>query len=163
MKVFSFRNITDFVDKVTTIFYSLTELDELNDISVIAKYENMKVILQQFICYGFDICSIQLNHPDVNCYKDEFVLHIIDGAIFVEPMKHDGKYLSVESTVAFILDDCNSRLISAVDSNYVYETRISDDESNGKYKDLCVCNGCNKCVHCNQHNIKNDSNDSVKF
>ena len=57
--------------------------------------------------------------------------------------REDGKYLTDESTITYILDNCSSKVISYCKGKNVYEVTVGIDED-----DECGCDECDDCDDC---------------
>ena len=129
MERLEFLTYEDFACEVADKFDTLVEVDEYNDISVIAKHEEIKEIFKELVCIGYDVCDIELEMPDYDGYTDEYVLSLSKHGIWVEKFKRKDEYLCDDSTITYILDNCSSKAISHCLSNKVYEVGIgSEDE-----------------------------------
>ena len=53
-------------------------------------------------------------------------------------MKSDGKYLTDESTITYILDNCSSKVIPYCKGKIVYEVTVGDDEDDCDSSE-CAC------------------------
>ena len=129
MERLEFLTYEDFACEIADKFDTLVAVDEYNDISVIAKYEEIKEIFKELVCIGYDVCDIELEMPDYDGYTDEYVLSLSKNGIWVEKFKRKDDYLCDDSTITYILDNCSSKAISYCLSDKVYEVGIeSEDE-----------------------------------
>ena len=129
----------DFEDFSCVIADKFDRLDKENfeDIAVIAKPNEVKEIFKELVCIGYDICNITYERIDWDGYDDEYILSMNHDGIWIEKFKkEDGKYLTDESTITYILDNCSSAVIPYCKGNTVYEVTVSDGE------DDCDCSEC---------------------
>ena len=131
----------DFEDFSCVIADKFDRLDKENfeDIAVIAKPNEIKEIFKELVCMGYDICNITYERIDWDGYDDEYILSMNHNGIWLEKFKReDGKYLTDESTITYILDNCSSKVIPYCKGNTVYEVTVGIDE------DECDCDECDK-------------------
>ena len=110
--------------------------DDFGDIAIIAKYEEAKEIISELVCIGYSLESIRMSRPEWENYHEEYLISLNNDGIWCEEMKSDGKYLTDESTITYILDNCSSKVIPYCKGNIVFEVTVSDDE------DGCECSEC---------------------
>ena len=130
----------DFEDFSCVIADKFDRLDKENfeDIAVIAKPNEVKEIFKELVCIGYDICNITYERIDWDFYDDEYILSMNHDGIWLEKFKsEDGKYLTDESTITYILDNCSSKVIPYCKGKTVYEVTVGEDE--------CGCNECDDC------------------
>ena len=133
----------DFEDLACDIADRFDRLDkeEFEDIAVIAKPNEVKEIFKELVCMGYDICNITYEHIDWDGYDDEYILSMNHDGIWLEKFKReDGKYLTDESTITYILDNCSSKVIPCCKGKNVYEVTVGIDE------DDCDCEDCSECA-----------------
>ena len=111
--------------------------DDLGDISIIAKYEEAKEIISELSCIGYSLESIRMSRPEWENYHEEYLISLNNDGIWCEPMKSDGKYLTDESTITYILDNCSSKVIPYCKGNIVFEVTVGTDK--------CDCDECDDC------------------
>ena len=131
----------DFEDFSCVIADKFDRLDKENfeDIAVIAKPDEAKEIFKELVCIGYDICNITYERIDWDGYDDEYILSMNHNGIWLEKFKReDGKYLTDESTITYILDNCSSKVIPYCKGKIVYEVTVGDD-------DECDCDDCDDC------------------
>lgn len=141
MKNIYFEDFEDLADNIADKLDCITELNEYNDISVIAKYEETRQIIKELLCIGYDIANIHLGKERFKEYWDEYITTItnIDGnmEVWCEPFMRDGKYLTDGSTVIYILDNCSSKVIPYCKSETIFEVTVGEEE--------CDCDECCGC------------------
>lgn len=108
--------------------------DDFGDIAIIAKYEEAKEIIAELVCIGYSLESIEIDRPEWRNYYDEYLISLNFDGIWCQPMKVDGKYITDDSTITYILDNCSSTVIPHCKGNVVFEVGIIDEE--------CDCDEC---------------------
>ena len=140
MKNLYFDNFEDFSCVIADKFDRLDK-ENFEDIAVIAKPNEVKEIFKELVCIGYDICNITYERIDWDGYDDEYILSMNHDGIWLEKFKReDGKYLTDESTITYILDNCSSKVIPYCKGNTVYEVTVGKDE--------CGCDECDDCEEC---------------
>lgn len=126
----------DFEDLACDIADKFDRLDkeEFEDISVIAKSDEVKEIFKELVCIGYDICNITYERIDWDGYDDEYVLSMNHEGIWLEKFKRENGYYEDESTIIYILDNCSSKVIPYCKGKTVYEVSV------GEYD--CDCDEC---------------------
>ena len=112
--------------------------DDFGDIAIIAKYEEAKEIIAELSCIGYSLESIRMSRPEWENYHDEYLISLNNDGIWCEEMKSDGKYLTDESTITYILDNCSSKVIPYCKGKIVYEVTVGDDEDDCDSSE-CAC------------------------
>lgn len=146
MKNIYFNHTEDFALAVSNKLDELIDIDGFNDIAIIAKYEEARQIIRELLCIGYDIHSIDIHDIELYGYDSEFIISLTnvgDGyEVWCEPMKRESGYISDESTVTYILDNCSSVCIPYCKANIVYEVGIGDDDHEDCESDKCTyCSG----------------------
>ena len=142
MKNLYFDNFEDFSCVIADKFDRLYK-ENFEDIAVIAKPDEAKEIFKELVCMGYDICNITYERIDWDGYDDEYILSMNHDGIWLEKFKReDGKYLTDESTITYILDNCSSKVIPYCKGKNVYEVTVGDYE--------CGCNDCDECDDCDE-------------
>lgn len=126
MKRLEFSYIELFIAEILEMYDSLGE--ENRGIEIIAKYNEAKEIVENLILCGKKIHSIKLEDSEWSNYTDEFSIILYDDEIWCEKYKLDGKYLTTGASVSYILDDCNSKVISNCMSDVKIEVGIGDED-----------------------------------
>ena len=153
MKNLYFDNFEDFSCAVADRFDELYK-ENFEDIAVIAKPDEAKEIFKELVCMGYDICNITYERIDWDGYDDEYILSMNHDGIWLEKFKReDGKYLTDESTITYILDNCSSKVIPYCKGKNVYEVSVGIDED-----DECDCDECDdseeECFTINGKSVK---------
>ena len=144
MKNLYFDNFEDFSCVIADKFDRLNK-ENFEDIAVIAKPNEIKEIFKELVCIGYDICNITYERIDWDGYDDEYILSMNHNGIWLEKFKReDGKYLTDESTITYILDNCSSKVIPYCKGKNVYEVTV------GKEDDECDCDECDDCDECEE-------------
>lgn len=110
--------------------------DDFGDIAIIAKYEEAKEIIAELSYIGHSLESIRMSRPEWENYYEEYLISLNNDGIWCEPMKSDGKYLTDESTIIYILDNCSSKVIPYCRGKIVFEVTVGADEND------CDCSEC---------------------
>ena len=120
--------------------------DDFGDIAIIAKYEEAKEIIAELVCIGYSLESIEIDRPEWRNYYDEYLISLNFDGIWCQPMKVDGKYITDDSTITYILDNCSSAVIPHCKGKVVFEVGIIDEE--------CDCDECCGCCECDNDNTE---------
>ena len=115
--------------------YDALDYDE-EDVAIIAKYEEARQIVKELACIGYDLHSIDID-DEFDGYNAEYIITLYDNEIFCEPMLRENGYLTDDSPVMYILDNCSSKVIPYCKGENVYEVTVGDDE--------CGCDECDEC------------------
>ena len=118
--------------------------DDFGDIAIIAKYEETKEIIAELSCIGYSLESIRMSRPEWENYHEEYLISLNNDGIWCEPMKLDGKYLTDESTITYILDNCSSKVIPQCSGKIVFEVTVGTDKD-----DFGECDDCEECLTIN--------------
>lgn len=113
--------------------------DEYSGVSIIAEYEDAKMILAEIISLGYDIGSIEIEEPELSCYCDAFIITLCDERVDCEKMKREHGYLTDESAVTFLFDDCNCKIIENIEADLIFETSINKNYARRDYMDEILC------------------------
>ena len=139
MKNLYFDNFEDLACDIADRFDELYK-ENFEDIAVIAKPDEAKEIFKELVCIGYDICNITYERIDWDGYDDEYILSMNHNGIWLEKFKReDGKYLTDESTITYILDNCSSKVIPYCKGKIVYEVTVGKDD------DECDCDEYDDC------------------
>lgn len=131
MKRIEFCNFDEFVDNITNL---LAEIDDVYPIiTVHANYDVIKEIFEKIIKIDIPIYgSVELEDYEANYYGKEFILYLTkDGVSVGKAWNDDNKYSEAdyyisESDIAFVHEDCNSKMLKNVRSDVINEFCIYD-------------------------------------
>lgn len=115
--------------------------DDFGDVSIIAKYEEAKEIVAELSCIGCSLESIRMSRPEWDNYNDEYLISLNNDGIWCEQMKLDGRYLTDESTIIYILDNCLSKVIPYCKGDTVFEVTVGEEDYDCDC-DECECDCC---------------------
>ena len=133
MKNLYFDDFEDFSCAIADKFDELNK-ENFEDIAVIAKPNEVKEIFKELVCIGYDICNITYERIDWDGYDDEYILSMNHYGIWLEKFKNENGYLTDESTIIYILDNCSSKVIPYCKGKNVYEVTVGEDD--------CDCDEC---------------------
>ena len=125
----------DFEDLACTVAdtYDALDYDE-EDIAIIAKYEEARQIIKELLCLGYDIHSINIIDEEYGEYDAEYIISIYDDEIWCEQMLRENGYITDDSPVMYILDNCSSKVIPYCKGKNVFEVTVGEDD--------CDCDEC---------------------
>ncbi len=121
MERLEFNGYEEFADEIIDTFDLLD--DEYDDIAIIAKYDEAKEIIKELLYFEYDIASVELYAEE---YDSEYILNIRNNEICCEKFKRDTGYITDESTVIYIMDNCSSAAIPYCKSKNLYEVSVGD-------------------------------------
>ena len=134
MKNLYFDNFEDLACDIADTYDSL-DGEDFEDVAIIAKYDETRQIIKELLCLGYDIHSINVIDDEYGEYDAEYIISLHDDEIWCEPMLRENGYLTDDSPVMYILDNCSSKVIPYCKGKNVYEVTVGDYEC-----------GCNECV-----------------
>ena len=123
MKNLYFDDFEDFSCAVVDTYDAL-DYDE-EDVAIIAKYEEARQIVKELACIGYDLHSIDID-DEFDGYNAEYIITLYDNEIFCEPMLRENEYITDDSPVMYILDNCSSKVIPYCKGKTVYEVSVGD-------------------------------------
>lgn len=133
MKNLYFDDFEDLACDIADTYDSL-KCEGFEDVAIVAKYEEARQIIKELICIGYDISDIELHEVDWDNYDAEYIISLYDNSIWCEPMLRENGYLTDDSPVMYILDNCSSKVIPYCKGKTVYEVSVGDDD--------CSCDEC---------------------
>ncbi len=139
MKQLYFEDIKSLACDITDTFDALE--DEFRDVSVIAKYNEVNEIVRELLCLGYDIASVELHREEFEEYWDEYILSLSSDGIWCEKFKNEAEYLTAESNVIYIMDNCSSNVIPYCQSEDVYEVSVGDSDAEESNEHSYMVNG----------------------
>lgn len=129
--------------------------DEYPIITAYGKYDVIKELLEEFLADGFEISGdICLEAPDSTGYDKEFALYLTEDGVSVCKTFENGKYLNEYPDVAFVHEDCNSKILKNIESKLIFEFVFYEHDEKDD-DDLC-CDDCD-CYECDNRIRSNDT------
>lgn len=112
-----------------SMYYNVTSYDSLNSVAIVAKYPETKELMENFISErGFEISSIkELGDSNATGYADEYIITLFVNEIGCEPAKDNNRYKDIYAEAVYVLEDCNSKVMSHIHSENVFEVDIDED------------------------------------
>lgn len=153
MKSFYYKSYEEFAVDISKEYTHLK--DEYEAVSVIAKFEDSRNIIESLVRLGYPIMSILLDNPKCCNYYDELVVTLDNEGIWCEPMKIDGRYLTCEADVIYIMGDCSTLCIKGKNDENIYEVNVGEDE----YEDTFEPGTDDENIKVDTE--KDDSNDNI--
>lgn len=137
------KDIHELADMTNSMYRNVTSCDNLNSVAIVAKYYNAKTLIESLISErGYEIgCITNLSDVMANGYSDEYIVTLFLNEINCEPAKSDDRYKDVYAEVVYVLEDCNSKVMSHIHGEDVFEVDIDEDE------DSCD-EDCENCCYC---------------
>lgn len=132
----------DYIDELCEEVLNRLETDEDTWVSVVGKYDDIRVFIKDFLTYD-DVIFECLNicNPKCNDYTSEYVVDIwtSDGKIIFdcEPAKLDDEYDYYKGDVLYMLEGTKQTLADNCEYDEKYFVIIDDDE--------CDCDNCDCC------------------
>ena len=139
MKRLEYGDIEEFV--LDIIDTSSETLDDDDTIYIAAKYEKAKVILSELVRFGYEIEMAELEPADFSGYDDEYMISLFEDEVWCCKAKNDNGYSYFDGSILYVLDDCNSKILSYCRFPIKFEAGIKDIEN-----DIC-CNGDCACCY----------------
>lgn len=163
MNRMEFEEYEDLARHLDDTYEVITEFDEDNDISIIATYWHATSIIEELINLGYSLHTVDLHHPDIKGYADEFIISIIDYQVWCEPLKRGDGYIDVQSTCIYVMDDCSSKVIPHCRSKYVREVSVADINKCDYDDEECSECCCEKCDNAGELDKMPDSKSHVEY
>lgn len=174
MKTLYFEDFCEFACEASDMYDSVN--DDFKLVGIIAKYDEMKEILRELICIGYDVAHIELYDKLFDNYRDEYIINLTNKGIYCEKFKHKNGYIKDDYMIIYISNECSSACLKHIDSDMIIafeidneEYEIAEDLEVGT-DDECPCCDCESCCECDEdmHGFtasKNDENGyfSVSF
>lgn len=139
------KDIYELADMVNSMYHNVTSYDSLNNVVVVAKYYEAKTLIENLISErGYEIGNItNLSDVVANGYSDEYIVTLFVNEINCEPAKVDNKYKDIYAEAIYILENCNSKIMSHIHGEEnVFEVYIDEIEC----EDDCDCDeDCENC------------------
>lgn len=116
------------MDVMSESLDNLCDSDLYPVITAYGKYDVIKELLEGFLADGFEIGGdICLETHESMGYDKEFILYLTEDGVSVCKAFEYGKYLNDYPDVAFVHEDCNSKMLKNIESRMIFEFAINDD------------------------------------
>ena len=133
--------------------------DDYPVVNIYAKYDTIKEIFKAFICLDYDINGlVELSHFEYDGYDKEYVLGVTEDGVTLDKIydTEDERYLYSECDVAFVHEECSSKLLLEYINSKIYVTLEECGECD-ECELFAKCDGC-----CMKDEDKCDDEDEVK-
>lgn len=127
MKRLEFKDYEEFACDIADKFDTLDK-ENFDDVSVIARPNEVKEIFRELVCLGYDLCNITYERIDWDGYEDEYILSLFPEGIWIEKFKRENGYIEDESSATYIMDNCSSAVIPYCKSKNLYEVSVGDTD-----------------------------------
>ena len=142
MDKLEFSSIDDFEKCVIESLNDFSD-DEYPAICVYGKFEFIKETLETLLTNGVKIHdSIELEDYEISGYDKEFELMLTQDGVAVAKMWHENNewhkagYYDTGADVAFVHEDCCSKILSHIECDEIYEVAIGEEcKHECKYKE----------------------------
>ena len=129
-----FEDYEDLVCDIADKYDSLNSNEEYKDVAIIAKYEEARQIIKELMCIGYDLHSIVMHDVEYDGYEFEYIISLYDDEIWVEPMMRESGYITDDSPIMYVLDNCSSKVIPYCKGKMAFEVTVGDED--------CDCDEC---------------------
>ena len=120
-----FEDVYEFCEAMDSEFnrrYYASKSDEAVDISIFAKYDNARKIINLLTDYDYELANINFHDPDIDGYEDEFIITLCarisnhdTPEIWVEHAKRKEGYILNEADANYIIEECSSEILTKVE------------------------------------------------
>lgn len=128
MKRLEFEDYEELICDIVDTYDSID--DKYGCVSIIAKYNDAKEIIRELFCIEYDIASIEFHREEIENYYDEYIISLNFEGIWCEKFKRDDEYITDESDVTYVMDNCSSAVFSHCKSKNIYEVSIDVSNEN---------------------------------
>ena len=118
--------------------------DDYPVVNIYAKYDAIKEIFKAFICLDYDIDGlVELSHFEYDGYDKEYVLGVTEDGVTLDKIydTEDERYLYSECDVAFVHEECSSKLLLEYIDSDIYVTLEECGECD-ECELFTKCDGC---------------------
>ena len=148
MKRIEFNCICELAEFMDDYIASNISEYEYPTISAYANYDEIKILAETLIRFGNPIGSIfELEDYEMCDSNKEYVLYLTEDGVAVEKIHHEDGYYNGGGDISFVHEDCNSKLLSHIDSRFIYEFSFGEC---GEDDEECDCDECCECCDCNK-------------
>ena len=144
MERIEFEDIYDLAEIMDSYVTSNVSEHEYPIISAYVDYKLAKSLVEILISMGNSIGAIlELEDYEMSHYDKEYCIYLTEDGITCEKTFNDGSYYNGGGDISYVHEDCNSKLLSHIDSKAIYEFGIDEE-----YGCDCECEGC--CDDCEE-------------
>ena len=135
MKRIEFEDIYDLAEIMDSYVMNNVSEHEYPIISAYVDYKLAKSLVEILISMGNSIGAIlELEDYEMSHYDKEYCVYLTEDGITCEKIFNDGSYYNGGGDISYVHEDCNSKLLSHIDSKTIYEFGIDEDD--------CDCSEC---------------------
>ena len=154
MERIEFEDIYDLAEIMDSYVTSNVSEHEYPIISAYVDYKLAKSLVEILISMGNSIGAIlELEDYEMSHYDKEYCIYLTEDGITCEKTFNDGSYYNGGGDISYVHEDCNSKLLSHIDSKTIYEFGIGED-------DECDCDGCEEGFTVNGRPVSKEEFDS---
>ena len=144
MERIEFEDIYDLAEIMDSYVTSNVSEHEYPIISAYVDYKLAKSLVEILISMGNSIGAIlELEDYEMSHYDKEYCIYLTEDGITCEKTFNDGSYYNGGGDISYVHEDCNSKLLSHIDSKTIYEFGYDED-------DECDCDECDECDGCEE-------------
>ena len=137
MERIEFEDIYDLAEIMDSYVTSNVSEHEYPIISAYVDYKLAKSLVEILISMGNSIGAIlELEDYEMSHYDKEYCIYLTEDGITCEKTFNDGSYYNGGGDISYVHEDCNSKLLSHIDSKTIYEFGIVEDDCD------CDCSEC---------------------
>ena len=154
MERIEFEDIYDLAEIMDSYVTSNVSEHEYPIISAYVDYKLAKSLVEILISMGNSIGAIlELEDYEMSHYDKEYCIYLTEDGITCEKTFNDGSYYNGGGDISYVHEDCNSKLLSHIDSKAIYEFGIDED-------DECDCSECEEGFTVNGRPVSKEEFDS---
>ena len=140
--------------EIMTMYVNDEENDDYSLISAYCKFDIAKDLIETLIRMGNPLGNIiELEEYEISYYDREFVVYLGKNGIACEKCYLDDTYYYGGGDISYVHDECSSALLKYIDSEYIYEFGIKDEDS---CEPKCGLDCCGLC-DCNDEDFEEQS------
>ena len=153
MERIEFEDIYDLAEIMDSYVTSNVSEHEYPIISAYVDYKLAKSLVEILISMGNSIGAIlELEDYEMSHYDKEYCIYLTEDGITCEKTFNDGSYYNGGGDISYVHEDCNSKLLSHIDSKTIYEFGIGED-------DECDCDDCEEGFTVNGKSVSKEEFD----
>lgn len=136
------------------LVYDINE-KALSDVTYVGFYDDVVELLEELIKFGYSITFVEIEPATFDGYDKEYCLSILGGEIYVEKAMRKSGYITEESDVIYINDQCNSVILKKCFGKII-EVEIADGEEESG------CETCPERFECSDYLSEQDDDKDVR-